>query len=1341
MRWTANFQRFNASQLHALDTCRNLAVRANAGSGKTSVVVERVVQLLAKSWDDSAPLGLASIVAITFTRKAAVELQERLADSFGQLAATTDNPLEKGYWAELTRELPRAMVGTIDSFCARILREFGLLDRGWDRIEPDFEPLEGHEETVLKREAIDRVLNRLSSSSRGGPDEEQAAQVEACSWWAVQEGYDTLVRHLETLLNHVLDPETIMAAHRDLPPVSVRVTEDWAALPVVQRLQRERDSLLLQLRALESAIAACKHPGVNLRKCGEEIQKAAVQLQDSRPQSDEQALRSLARAFLTDSGTERKQGLTPVAKDVVPLQQAWASLLREFDFDNDAEVHAREAADRLVRLLGPVHEEYLRLCLSGRRFDFLTLARRTKNLLKNHPEVRAELKKRWRYVMVDEFQDTNELQWEIISWIVGSGPDKPLDEDRLFVVGDPQQSIYRFRHADVGVFTRVQERIRASNQQYGHAERPTLYDRSKTPTSSEEQRLGLMPLAENYRSLSPTPLGLLDRVFRHVFDPAAHGLDLEQHAFEVRYQPLAAGLKVGDPNKIGEVRYVVPLEQPVSQTGKPDLPQQPDEEEGTLAGEDLGRLQVQAVVEQLVSLYGRPKYTAGADGDQTLTWKDMAVLLPSRSTVLTELEKEFRRRDVPFIVTKGIGFWQRQEIRDVINLTACLADSGEELAFFAVARSPLAQLSDTEILFLSQLGSGSLVRGLQHVLLLNPDFAAATAAKSEDQDYLRQRLQDLPPPIRAGLSAIWQALSEQGRQRLRKTAGRLGSRPLGSWRRRVDRMAHADLLQRCLEESGAYAIYAADAEGDLRLANLSRLFDLIRTEEGRSAPGLARLARWLRDQMNDSLKEEQATLAPEGDAVQIMTVHAAKGLEFPVVAVMKMERQVKRHSAARLLVKNAHERLLQGDAGLVAEPRAGTVAVKIRHPRRPREPYKPYLFRALHRLDLAQQLAESRRLFYVAATRAKERLILAGRQPSRGGSAPESWQKWFEDALGISEEHLAQNVWQDATQGYRVQIITTLSAGGQIGRTKRSLPDTRLALGYIHERPNTPLIATTSLEQMRERWRANAWEWWLKYRMQLDPHVKSPSIDFRSEESQTNGGQLGTVIGTLVHRLFEMPGPLQTESRAGFRQLLEAMAASLLLSASSPGNAEEDSTIEADPHMVGCVADAVEQIWQRLYASGSLYASASGGRQPPVTSSHQGADAARSQEVWQIRQLLEAAGETEVPFILKLGRWQVSGRYDKLLATDGGFEIVDWKTDKDEDAGAIARRHEPQMRLYALALHRAGLAGYVNGSVRVHLVLLHLLQVWPLRFSPSELEEFAGELAKELHEMDVYDPV
>jgi hypothetical protein len=124
----------------------------------------------------------------------------------------------------------------------------------------------------------------------------------------------------------------------------------------------------------------------------------------------------------------------------------------------------------------------------------------------------------------------------------------------------------------------------------------------------------------------------------------------------------------------------------------------------------------------------------------------------------------------------------------------------------------------------------------------------------------------------------------------------------------------------------------------------------------------------------------------------------------------------------------------------------------------------------------------------------------------------------------------------------------------------------------------------------------------------------------------------------------------------------------------------------------------------------------------------------------ELRRLLEAAGEVEVDFALRLKRWHVSGRFDKLLASAGGYEIVDWKSDKDGEPRKIVERHTPQMKLYALALYRAGRAAIAEGSVRVHLAMLHPMLVQRLYFSLEELEDFAGRLVEDLERMDAYQP-
>jgi ATP-dependent exoDNAse (exonuclease V) beta subunit len=300
-------------------------------------------------------------------------------------------------------------------------------------------------------------------------------------------------------------------------------------------------------------------------------------------------------------------------------------------------------------------------------------------------------------------------------------------------------------------------------------------------------------------------------------------------------------------------------------------------------------------------------------------------------------------------------------------------------------------------------------------------------------------------------------------------------------------------------------------------------------------------------------------------------------------------------------------------------------------------------------------------------------------------------------------------VWHDPARGHTVQIITGLAQREPVEEAKPVLPDAPLVLDYLHERPQTPTIAATTLEAMRQAWKEKPWEWWLRYRLHLNPAVTLPPTGLPRDEAGYGGGQLGSVVGTVVHRLFEMPTALPQQDRQAFRRLIEAMAASLL-----DDSADQELSFLPDPAMVRIVADAVEQIWRRLRA-------ADGSAKP-------------------LRTLLGASGQTEVPFVLKLGRWQISGRYDKLLATERGFEIVDWKTDQEDDSEVILRRHEPQMRLYALALHRAGRAALVNGRMRVQLALLYPMVVRPLTFLPEELEAFGDELAKEFQQMGAYEP-
>lgn len=1292
MRRTKAFERFTDSQRHALDWRRNLVVRANAGSGKTSVLIERIVQILAASLDEprTPPLRLMQIAALTFTRKAAAEIQDRLRTAFAEMAAA--HPEEASIWGTHAGELPAAMIGTIDSFCGRILREFAWSD-GADRLtEPDFEPLDDHEHDWLRRQAVERVLNRLSGPPLDAADPEAQVQADAFRWWQAHEGCRKLTDHLVTLLGDVVEPEVVAAAHREVSPPAVRLEAAWARLPAVQQLRAGREQLAASLRALAASILRLPKPNETLTTLRQAIPRALERLSQPGRAAEAEVLAWLRARMFTQAAKPLRRGMDAVAEQAAPLQEAWAPHVDDLHFDLDGESAALEAADRLVRLLSPAHAEYLDLCQQANRFDFLTIARRVREVLRKDRRTRDTLRERYRYVLVDEFQDTNELQWEIISYLVGDGPGGRLDRDRLFVVGDPQQSIYRFRDADVSVFHRVTARILADNRRHGHHLRPTAYDGPGAGRpSTDEERLGLVALRENFRCLPVAPLGILDRVFRHVFDPARHGRELDAYPFEVPYQTLIPGAPA---QAVGEVTYAVPPGETGGETDEGET----SAEDGPPSEGDLAVSQVRGVADWLVGQHGAVKHTAKPGDAPRLSWHDMAVLLPSRSVVLAPLIKELARRGVPYRVVRGTGFWQRQEVRDVVSLVAWLADAGDPLSLLAILRGPLGQLPDTEILFLSELGLRDLWRGLSLI---------ADAADSPPGGVLGARGGKLrgrrAESLRRALTECWAEFSPAARERLRQTAARLLA-----WRARADRTPAAELILRALEETGAYALYAAEPDGETVLANLDQAVRVLREEEARSGAGMTALARFLRRRVDRSLHEEQASPAAEdeADAVQVMTVHAAKGLEFPAVAVMKMDRALDRRQASAVRVTRAWDRLLPEDVERLPPCPAGTVTVRIRHPVTPRAPYKPRLWTALERLDRAQQLAESRRIFYVAATRAKERLLFVGKTPSPGprASVPaESWQAWFEDALGIREAHRSAGRWDDGTEGAHVTIVTQSSAEPVRWHATPPARPGKLRLGRVDESAPFVHVAATGLEEMRQLWRTDPNAWWMQHRCHVLPRVPAAGA------SDPDVNAWSAAVGTLLHRIFECHGATADRPARERRRLIEAMAARLV---EDPGASAEGTS---GPN--GLRGDRFDELVEATDAVLTRIARGEG----------------------RVRRLLEAAGLAEVSFCLRVGRWHISGRFDKVLDTPDGSELVDWKSGGG-DCGRLVELYRPQAQLYALALSRLSPGGTPPETVRIHLALLEQGQVEVLRFHRLELEAFAQQLEDELRRMDAFAP-
>jgi len=441
------------------------------------------------------------------------------------------------------------------------------------------------------------------------------------------------------------------------------------------------------------------------------------------------------------------------------------------------------------------------------------------------------------------------------------------------------------------VFSRVQEKIQEANRGHKADRIPTVLD-SQQPSGSStpEQRLGIIPLRENYRSLKPTPLLLMDHISQYVFDPTAHGLDLERNKFEIDYQNLIPGV---DCNAVGEVRYVV-----LGDADNDFAAEDESDSEGVPVLQDLAGRQVQAVVDQLASAsrsaqthrQGRGEEHAELEGIwQFSCLAGMSFLAGWKRAGAAWDSLCGNERDWVFGSGKRCAMWSAWRASWPMPATSwpCLPSSGDRRDNWAIGRfsfyRSLAEVAFSRgcASFSTKVNPWNNCRRLKwpvgRARLLPSQASRVALAPGEwlgrsltlPKDLARSKA--FPEPLRTVLGNFWTEMNVADRARLRQVAGRLNA-----WRKRVDRMAHSDLLLRCLEESGAYAIYAAEAEGELILANLRRLFERIRAEESRSAPGMARLARWMRAQVDDALRDEQAVLAAGQDAVQIMTVHAAR---------------------------------------------------------------------------------------------------------------------------------------------------------------------------------------------------------------------------------------------------------------------------------------------------------------------------------------------------------------------------------------------------------------------------------------------------------------------------------
>ncbi|PIE34563.1 hypothetical protein CSA56_07360, partial [candidate division KSB3 bacterium] len=945
--------KFTDAQKFACDISRNIAVTAGAGSGKTSVLVERYLWCLQNNG-----YQVRRIAAITFTEKAAGEMLARIRHGVIQrLSSEIGDPQR---WEDVLEQLPLAQISTIHGFCQRLLREFPI-EAG---IDPNFDVFdEAIKHILLNRLCGDLIQQRAESDD---PHIRLLAQ-----YWSQAALRKILIDLLECREKSLPWAEGIAATH--FPTYVTRLHHFVADLQRfgIQHLVSD-GQWKKQIKKIQTLIP----PGDTSKltsRCLNILEFDAEFRQQSDPAQQFTTLAMLKKELrmITPNKIWKEENRNGhLKKSFDRLKALYSRYVPDYTINDDLERSGFLVQQSLAHLFLEAYRLYRQEKTVRQQLDFDDLQERALHLLQQ-PDMQRLLAGRHDFIMVDEFQDTNQLQWDIIRKF---GEDaRGLHQNRFCVVGDEKQSIYMFRGADVAVFGDVRQALKQTNADRGLRDMPlNIPEFGDLPDIHEHQKDGEIVMAENFRSTGPL-IAFLNALFSHLF---LEDLD-ETRPYDVTHQQLIAGRKATSEERADELN--IPGEDelfPVEFLFNGTPPESPDTNSAAMNEPERIALRILELIEGNAAKPEENKeqkdeIASEEESEKPLRYQDIAILLRTR-TRLKEFEVALRRHQIPFIVAGGIGFYEQQEIYDLANLLRFLVDNRQDIALAGVLRSPLFGVSDDQLWY------------------------AATGIRTESKESAHSfKLETLWEKLQRHVKSI-ELIPDELEPRVFLRA----CTQLKTWTTICHRIPITHLLRRIIEESGLYGILASDVRTTQAIENVEKLLDIARKFENEGFQSLQDFVPYLDQLMEIGEREGEAQIHAEGmNVVQLMTIHASKGLEFPVVFVPELERPFNYGSGESVYFDAIPAPYRYEDMPAVVAGVKGS---------NPEQNYAPAdtLFRGfLRRLNAEKTDAEMKRLLYVACTRAKSHLILSG---TISGKIPkQSWLSWLKEIFSL-ETMLAQ---------------------------------------------------------------------------------------------------------------------------------------------------------------------------------------------------------------------------------------------------------------------------------------------------------------------------------------------
>lgn len=1108
--------KFTEDQQRVIDlrNC-NILVSAAAGSGKTAVLVERIVELVSGSGCDSArAVDIDRLLIVTFTNAAAAQMRERITKALSdRVEAEPDNEHIK----KQLMLIHNAKIMTIHSFCLYLIKNH-FNDIGLD---PDFRTADEGEIRLLKQEVLSELLEEQFALGR----QEFTDCVEYFAYDGREKWLEELIERLYTFSGSYPFPEKWLRQHR--MDYHVETFEELVKTEWFAGMMQEISALLQECKEQEkAALKVCEEPdgpyfyAVALEQdqellAGLEQELASVVQTASEPEQ------SVASAEMDSSVA--KDAFEALAARVQGISYARMAPKKDDSVSAEKRELVKAMRERVKSLLGTLSEKYFvsgpkqwlaecrqadaALCelvdlalLFGER---LTEKKREKNLLDFEDmehlalqillkeeengqmvpsDTALEYREQFVEILIDEYQDSNLVQEFLLQSISGE------DDGRFnrFMVGDVKQSIYKFRLA-----------------------RPELFLEKFATYQKEDGNCVRVDLKQNFRSrhevtdcvndlflqLMHRELGGVEYDADAALYPAAQFPEADGEAADAREKDVALGSEEKQGSAV-----------PVSTACEASIARSPYEPELCIAaisgekGEDPKELEAKMIAGKIREIVGKLPVRDSESGQlRPARYQDIVILLRTTSGWDETFKKILEENAIPVFVTSKTGYFAATEVQTVLNFLRVLNNPLQEIPLFGVLKSVLFGFGDAQLATLRALDETG-----KRCLYDCVKLAAGEGESGEGSVGYGRGSNGADASLREKCCSFLSFLN-----RYREYAVYL---PIHK------------LMEQFLEETGYLYTVSALPGGVQRRINVEMLLTRAESFEKTSYSGLFHFIRYMEQLEKYDIDYGETGASDENaDVVRIMSIHKSKGLEFPVCFVSGLSKRFNRQDSAAPV-------LMDMDLGLAIDWVDPTA--RIRHTTLK----KNVLARKLN----ADSMGEELRVLYVALTRAEEKLILTGTckedklpqedatQGAYGYSALRlqeassyydlvlpAWQSVGRRLQICTQEELLQAELVRASLGYNSRQKLFEEAGKEPEAAELALCE-RLQKPYAHENLAGLFVKTTVSELKKEGMQEEAAEG-----LELFPEEEVvPYLPQFVREQEENVS--GTTRGSAYHRLLEI---------------------------------------------------------------------------------------------------------------------------------------------------------------------------------------------------------------------------